>query len=191
MTSGRRRARVESKPSAASRSPRSRQGAMFTCSATSSIPRTFSCHLSSRGSARIASPASWPWAIAWHSWGCPSTPDRSLRRRVRRAAGRSGVRRSRVRWSTAGYVVDTREAFDRWLATGRPAFVPRAGPSPEEVIATLHGAHGVASLAHPGQTAVDARISALCQRWSRCARGLPSGSRQGLDRALPRCSRTI
>ena len=74
-----------------------------------------------------------------------------------RSVGRPQIARAMV---TAGYVVDTREAFDRWLATGRPAFVPRAGPSPEEVIATLHGAHGVASLAHPGQTAVDARISA-------------------------------
>jgi len=74
-----------------------------------------------------------------------------------RSVGRPQIARAMV---AAGYVVDTREAFDRWLATGRPAFVARAGPSPEEVIATLHGAHGVASLAHPGQTAVDERISA-------------------------------
>ena len=74
-----------------------------------------------------------------------------------RSVGRPQIARAMV---TAGYVVNTREAFDRWLATGRPAFVPRAGPSPEEVIATLHGAHGFASLAHPGQSAVDARISA-------------------------------
>jgi predicted metal-dependent phosphoesterase TrpH len=60
----------------------------------------------------------------------------------------------------AGYVADTREAFDRWLASGRPAFVPRAGAPPEEVIALVHGARGVASLAHPGQTAVDPRIAA-------------------------------
>jgi hypothetical protein len=60
----------------------------------------------------------------------------------------------------AGYVADTREAFDRWLATGRPAFVPRAGAPPEEVIKIVHGARGVASLAHPGQTGVDKHISA-------------------------------
>ena len=74
-----------------------------------------------------------------------------------RSIGRPQVARAMV---AAGYVADTRDAFDRWLATGRPAFVPRAGAPPEEVIAILHGAGGLASLAHPGQTAVDARIPA-------------------------------
>ena len=74
-----------------------------------------------------------------------------------RSIGRPQIARAMV---AAGYVADTRDAFDRWLATGRPAFVPRAGAPPEEVIAILHGAGGLASLAHPGQTAVDARISA-------------------------------
>jgi predicted metal-dependent phosphoesterase TrpH len=59
----------------------------------------------------------------------------------------------------AGYVADSREAFDRWLAIGRPAFVPRGGPLPEDVIALVHAAGGLVSLAHPGQTAVDARIA--------------------------------
>jgi predicted metal-dependent phosphoesterase TrpH len=44
------------------------------------------------------------------------------------------------------------DAFDRWLATGRPAFVPRTGPTPLEVIQAIHGAGGVASFAHPGVT---------------------------------------
>jgi predicted metal-dependent phosphoesterase TrpH len=59
----------------------------------------------------------------------------------------------------AGYVADTREAFDRWLATGRRAFVPRSGAPPGEVIDIVHAAGGLASLAHPGQTEVDSRIS--------------------------------
>jgi predicted metal-dependent phosphoesterase TrpH len=58
----------------------------------------------------------------------------------------------------AGYVADTREAFDRWLASGRPAFVPREGASPQDVIALVHDAGGKVSLAHPGQTQVDGRI---------------------------------
>jgi predicted metal-dependent phosphoesterase TrpH len=61
----------------------------------------------------------------------------------------------------AGYVADSREAFDKWLATGRPAFVSRSGSSPEEVIGVIHRAGGLASLAHPGLTKIDARIDAL------------------------------
>ena len=74
-----------------------------------------------------------------------------------RSIGRPQIARAMI---DAGYVADSREAFDKWLATGRPAFVPRAGAPPEEVITIIHAADGVASLAHPGQTAVDARISA-------------------------------
>ena len=77
-----------------------------------------------------------------------------------RSIGRPQIARAMV---AAGYVADTREAFDRWLATGRPAFVPRAGAPPEDVITILHGAGGLASLAHPGQSGVDARISAYCR----------------------------
>jgi predicted metal-dependent phosphoesterase TrpH len=76
-----------------------------------------------------------------------------------RSIGRPQIARAMV---AAGYVADTSEAFDRWLATGRPAFVPRAGAAPEDVIAIVHGAGGFASLAHPGQTAFDARIASLC-----------------------------
>jgi len=74
-----------------------------------------------------------------------------------RSIGRPQIARAMI---AAGYAADSREAFDKWLATGRPAFVPRAGAPPEEVIRIVHEAGGVASLAHPGQTAVDARISA-------------------------------
>jgi predicted metal-dependent phosphoesterase TrpH len=74
-----------------------------------------------------------------------------------RSVGRPQIARAMI---AAGYVADSREAFDKWLATGRPAFVPRAGAPPEEVIRMIHSAGGMSSLAHPGQTAVDARISA-------------------------------
>jgi predicted metal-dependent phosphoesterase TrpH len=60
----------------------------------------------------------------------------------------------------AGYVADTRQAFDNWLATGRPAFIPRAGAPAAHVIAVIRAAGGIASLAHPGQTGVDGRITA-------------------------------
>jgi predicted metal-dependent phosphoesterase TrpH len=72
-----------------------------------------------------------------------------------RSVGRPQIARAMV---AAGYVADTREAFDRWLATGRPAFVPRRGAPPDEVINVVHRAGGLASLAHPGQTDVDSHI---------------------------------
>lgn len=76
-----------------------------------------------------------------------------------RSIGRPQIARAMV---AAGHVADTREAFDKWLATGRPAFVPRPGAPPEEVITMVRGAGGLTSLAHPGQTAIDARIPAYC-----------------------------
>lgn len=74
------------------------------------------------------------------------------------SVGRPQVARALV---AAGHVKDTREAFDRWLATGRPGFVPRAGPLPEAVIAFVHAAGGLVSLAHPGRTRLDERLASL------------------------------
>src|SRR5206468_7058063 len=64
-----------------------------------------------------------------------------------RAVGRPAIAQALV---AAGYAADTGEAFDRWLQRGRPAFVPRLAASPDIVIACIHAAGGVASLAHPG-----------------------------------------
>jgi predicted metal-dependent phosphoesterase TrpH len=64
-----------------------------------------------------------------------------------RAAGRPWIARALV---DAGHVANTSEAFERYLKTGAPAFVPRVGPTPAEVVAQIHRANGIASLAHPG-----------------------------------------
>src|SRR5262245_47662041 len=64
-----------------------------------------------------------------------------------KAAGRPWIAAALV---AGGHVADKNEAFDRYLARGRPAFVPRTGAPPEDVIAQIHGAHGLASIAHPG-----------------------------------------
>lgn len=76
------------------------------------------------------------------------------------SVGRPQVARAMI---AAGYVADTTEAFERWLAAGRPAFVPRTGSTPEQVFAVIHAAGGIASLAHPGQTGVDVRIGAYVE----------------------------
>lgn len=75
-----------------------------------------------------------------------------------KAVGRPALARAMV---AAGYVADMREAFDRWLGRGCAAFVERSGVPPEDVIRIVHDACGLVSLAHPGRTQIDERISAL------------------------------
>ena len=48
-----------------------------------------------------------------------------------------------------GHVKTAKEAFDRYLAEGAAAYVPRELPSPAEAIAMIRAARGVAVLAHP------------------------------------------
>lgn len=47
-----------------------------------------------------------------------------------------------------GVVKDIQEAFDRYLATGMPAYFDRVRATPESAIAQIHRAGGVAILAH-------------------------------------------
>ena len=61
----------------------------------------------------------------------------------------------------AGHVANRDEAFERLLARGRPAFVPRCGAAGRQVIDVIHAADGIASLAHPGVLADDALIPML------------------------------
>jgi predicted metal-dependent phosphoesterase TrpH len=75
-----------------------------------------------------------------------------------RSIGRPQVARAMI---AAGHVRDVGEAFDTWLGFDRPGFVVREGPSVEEAIGMLHRAGGVASIAHPGKTAIDSRLPAL------------------------------
>ena len=48
-----------------------------------------------------------------------------------------------------GYVKSSKEAFDRFLAHGKPAYVARELPEPAEAIAWIRAAKGVPVLAHP------------------------------------------
>lgn len=61
----------------------------------------------------------------------------------------------------AGHVSTIQEAFDRYLATGRPAYCPRIGASPAEVIRIVADAGGIASLAHPALVRKDDLIEEL------------------------------
>ncbi len=48
-----------------------------------------------------------------------------------------------------GYVASAKEAFDRYLASGKPAYVPRTLPDPVEAITWIREAKGIPVLAHP------------------------------------------
>ena len=61
----------------------------------------------------------------------------------------------------AGHAGDGIEAFDRFIGEGKPAYVPRRCATPAEVVARIHEAGGIASMAHPGVTHVDALIPQL------------------------------
>jgi predicted metal-dependent phosphoesterase TrpH len=74
------------------------------------------------------------------------------------SVGRPVIARALV---AAGHVASLQEAFDRFLATGRPAFVPRRGESPAMVVERIHAAGGVASMAHPGVTKQPAVLASL------------------------------
>lgn len=77
------------------------------------------------------------------------------------SVGRPQLARELVR---TGLVESVQQAFDLWLASGRPGFVPRTGPSPASVVETIHAAGGVASMAHPGVTRRDELIVPLIER---------------------------
>jgi predicted metal-dependent phosphoesterase TrpH len=48
-----------------------------------------------------------------------------------------------------GYVASVQEAFDRYLADGKPLHVPKVKLAPAEAIELVHSTGGVAVLAHP------------------------------------------
>lgn len=68
-----------------------------------------------------------------------------------RAAGNALGRMHIARALTdAGYVKKPQEAFDRYLNAGKPAFVPKENMPIERAIELIHGAGGLAFVAHPG-----------------------------------------
>lgn len=81
-----------------------------------------------------------------------------------RCAGRS-IGRPQIAdaLTAAGHARDRDDAFDRLLAAERPAFVPRSGEAPEQVVAVIREAGGIASLAHPGLLGRDDLIPRLAR----------------------------
>lgn len=93
-----------------------------------------------------------------HALGIPLPLDAVLAEAGAAAIGRPHVARALV---AGGHARDLRDAFDRLLGNGRPAFVPKHRLSLGEAIALVHEAGGLAVLAHPGAGATRERLDAL------------------------------
>jgi predicted metal-dependent phosphoesterase TrpH len=85
---------------------------------------------------------------------------------VLEAAGHAPVGRPHVAEAMVkgGLVSSYNEAFEKYLFTGGPVYVPKAKLTPTEAIDLIHDAGGVAVMAHPGLTKRDEIIEelALC-----------------------------
>lgn len=74
------------------------------------------------------------------------------------AVGRPHVARAMV---AAGVVRDYREAFDRYLGNGRPAFVAKVPLAVREAARMTHDAGGILVFAHPGPDGTRERIERM------------------------------
>jgi predicted metal-dependent phosphoesterase TrpH len=79
--------------------------------------------------------------------GLPIDPDEVLALVREGSAGRPHVAQVMVK---RGYVATVKEAFDRYLRAGGPAYVSHRKLPPPEACALVHRAGGLAVLAHPG-----------------------------------------
>lgn len=74
------------------------------------------------------------------------------------AIGRPHVARALI---AEGWATDFRDAFDRYLGNGRPAYVSKEKLPVPDAIDLIHRASGLAILAHPAQTGTRERVAAL------------------------------
>jgi predicted metal-dependent phosphoesterase TrpH len=77
-----------------------------------------------------------------------------------RSIGRPAVAAALV---AAGHARDVQDAFDRYLAEGRPGHVPRIGAEPVAIVEWIRRAGGFASIAHPGKYGRDDLIPQLAE----------------------------
>ena len=92
---------------------------------------------------------------------------------VRAEAGEDALVIARPHFARAlikkGIVGSVAEAFEKYLSTGKPLYLPKEVLTPRDAIALIHGAGGVAVMAHPGlvpldEAALDARVTSLAQK---------------------------
>ena len=78
-----------------------------------------------------------------------------------RSIGRAHIARTLVK---IGAFRNVREAFDKMLGKGKPAYVPRYLPEVDEVIEVIHQAGGKTVLAHPKLVGDDELVEELCKK---------------------------
>ena len=82
-----------------------------------------------------------------------------------RAAGQLGRPHVAAALVDAGHAASLDEAFDRWLADGRPAHVPSKGLEPDAAVQAVRESGGAPVLAHPASLALpDRHLSSFVQR---------------------------
>lgn len=90
--------------------------------------------------------------------GVHITMDAVLAQAAAGAVGRPHVARALI---AEGWAVDSRDAFDRYLAAGRPAYVAKEQLGMREAITMIHDAGGLAVLAHPAASGTRERLASL------------------------------
>jgi predicted metal-dependent phosphoesterase TrpH len=93
--------------------------------------------------------------------GIPITMDAVLAEAADGAVGRPHIARAML---AGGWVREFREAFDKWIGWGRPAYMAKEQFDVADAMALVHRAGGLAVWAHPGELATPARIARLADR---------------------------
>lgn len=88
----------------------------------------------------------------------PVTLDAVLHQAAGGAVGRPHVARAMI---AGGWALDFREAFEKYLGNGRPAYVAKERLGIADAIGLIHRAGGLAILAHPGGGCPRERIASL------------------------------
>ena len=88
----------------------------------------------------------------------PLSMDDVLREAAGGAVGRPHLARALI---AGGWVTDSREAFDKWLGAGRPAYVDKPRLDVGDGVNLVHKAGGLAIWAHPGGDGRRARFERL------------------------------
>ena len=92
--------------------------------------------------------------------GLDLTVDMVMKEAGDASVGRPHIARALIR---AGSVRDFREAFDRYLGSGRPGFVAKERLEVKDAIAMTHEAGGLAIWAHPGSDGRRERLEPLVE----------------------------
>ena len=90
--------------------------------------------------------------------GIPVTMEAVLKQAAGGAVGRPHIARAMVE---GGWVAEFRDAFDKWIGAGKPAYIPKEQFAVADAISLVHRAGGLTVWAHPGELATLARTTRL------------------------------